>query len=166
MGVVNKYASSARDPSVTPPSLKPVQIRAGHMKCLVGTVEIANGDSATSTVEFGEIPSSALILASSLLERDALTGVTSFDLGLGKYDDASQAFVAGDVNCLVAASDIHTAGSGSAVSAVDIANRGKRAWEIAGYASDPGGNLTVMGTLNTDATAPGTITLTLVYATE
>jgi len=164
MGVVKKYASSGVDPSVTPPSLKPVQTRAGHLKQLCGVATVANGDSATSTHEFGEIPSSCIINPASLLEFTALTGVIDYDLGLGKKDDVN-GYVAKSVNCLIDGADIHTAGS-KGLTGITPANRAKRAWEIAGYADDPGGNLTVMGTQNADATADGSIALTLDYATE
>jgi len=164
MGVVNKYASSGVDPSVTPPSLKPVQTRAGHLKHLCGVYAVTNGDSATSTVDFGEIPSSCVIDPSSLLEFTGLTGVTDFDIGLGKKDDVN-GYVAKSVNCLLDSADLHTAGS-KGLTGITPANRAKRAWEIAGYTSDPGGNLTVMGTQNTDATADGSLALTLNHATE
>jgi hypothetical protein len=164
MAVQNYLASAARDPSKTPPSLLPVQVRMGHLKNLISVKDVANGDSATSTIEFGEIPSSAIISPLSQLESDAITSLTDFDLGIGRYEDGN-GFVLKDADCLINGADLHTAGSVK-LTAIDIENRGKRAWEIAGYADDPGGNLTVVGTLNIATTAAGTIALNLVFATE
>lgn len=155
MGIVKKYADSARDPSVVPAPVIPSAIVNGRNRSLVGTVEIANGDSATSIVVFGSLPSSARIRPSSKLFYDAITGVNSFSLGDASYPAA-----------LVNAADIHLAGSASAVSAVDIAKYTQPLWQILGYAADPGGLITLIGTLGFDATAAGTITLVLDWSQD
>jgi hypothetical protein len=152
MAVVTKYASGYQDPSIKPADLIPAEETQGHNKSLVSTVEIANGDSATSKVYFGKLPSSARINTNSVLEYDAITGVVSFDLG-----------GANSVNALMAAADIHLAGAKDATSNVDIAKLNKPLWFLLGYAADPGGELDIFGTLNNAATAAGTITLSLVY---
>lgn len=152
MAVVTRYGSAAYNPSV-PSTLEGVE-RCGHVKRLGTTLEIANGDSATSTLNFGAVASNARLCGHSTLRFDALTGVTDFDLG-----------TTGHVDLLVNGVDLHTAGSALAVSAVDIANLGKPLWQILGFAKDPGGSIDIIGTLNTAATAAGTITLELFFCT-
>lgn len=155
MGIVTRYADSARDPSVTPAPVIPSAITNGRGRALIGTVEVANGDSPTSTVNFGSLPSSARLRPSGKIFYDALTGVTSFSLGDANYP-----------NALVNAADIHLAGSASALSAVDIASYTQPLWKVLGYAADPGGSISIIGTLNQAATAAGTITLDLPWALD
>lgn len=162
MGVKNYIASGAADPSNPKQQPLPAETTQGHVKVLVSTVEIANGDSATSTVKFGAIPSNARILRNSALDTDALTGVTDLDLGIGKTDGG--VLTVKNVNCLIDGADVHTAGSKS-LSNIDLAALPKAAWELAGYTQDPGGKVDIVATLNAAATAAGTATLTLLFAT-
>ncbi len=69
-----------------------------------------------------------------------------------------------NVNCLLAAKTLAVAGS-SALTGIDIANLPKPLWQLAGYTEDPGGDLTIIGTLNQAAGAAGTVTLSLVFKT-
>jgi hypothetical protein len=138
----------------------------GHLGQICSTVELANGDDALTTIYFGDIRSNARISPNSKLYYDALTGVVDFDLGLGQgYENGYANYTEKSGDCLVNGLDIHLAGNASAVSAVDIANYDKTAWEIAGFASDPGGVLNVVGTLKAAATAAGTVTLHLMPST-
>lgn len=165
MAVVNKLGSAARDTTSPPITLIPAEVSGlGHISEFFSTGEIANGDSATSTLYFGEIPSNARIMRNSAVDCDAVTGLTDFDLGLGQGFDIG-AGVVKSVNCLIDGADLHLAASKSAVTNVDIANLGQTAWQLAGYADDPGGMLSVIGTLNQAATAAGTISLTLLLST-
>lgn len=161
MTVKAYIASAAIDPNNPKQAPLPAEVTQGHHKHLCSTQEIASGDSATSTMKFGSIPSNARISRNSVLDHDAITSTTSFDIGLGKT--VSGVYTAQSVNCLLAASDIHLAGS-KALSAIDIASLPLPAWQVAGYSADPGGRLDVVGTINVAATAAGTVTLTLDYA--
>lgn len=164
MAVVIRKASCYVDVASPPIALLPAEVDGrGHAAPFVSTVEIANGDSATSQVYFGEIPTNARFSRYSAIDFDAITGVVSFDLGLGQGADR-EAYVAKSVNCLIAAGDIHLAGS-KAFTAVDIANLPLPAWQLAGYTDDPGGTLSVVGTLNNASTAAGTITLSALLQT-
>lgn len=161
MSVKNFIASGAIDPAN--PKQKPLTAEEaeGHVHNLVSTQEIVACD-ITSNVKFGSIPSNARILRNSTLDFDAIAGNTAFTLGIGKT--VAGVYTAGSANCLIAATDIHSAGS-AAMTALDIANLPKAAFELAGYATDPGGNLDIMGTFGAAPTAGGTMTLTLLFAT-
>lgn len=152
MAVVTKYGSGNQNPALNPQDPLPGAEINGTLKSLVSTVEIANGDSATSVVKFGKVHSSVRIHRGSMIDHDALTGVNDFDLG-----------VAGSVDKLVNGADITAAGNKSAVSAVNIDSLHKPLWEILGLASDPNTELEIIGTLNAAATAAGTITLSLMF---
>lgn len=163
MAVVVRIGSAAIDPAAKNPQPIPAEVREGHVKQLCSTVEIANGDNATSQVKFGPVPSNARLMRNSTLDHDAITSLVSLHLGLGKV--AGGVLTMQSANCLMNAQDVHLAGNKAAIGNVDIANLPKAAWELAGYADDPGGNLEVVGTLNNDTTAAGTLTLTLLFAT-
>jgi len=162
MSVVTKYASGAYDPSASPPTNpKPAAETQGHLRQLVSTVELANGDSATSQVFFGRVPSNARISILSRIDSDAVTSLTDFDLGVGQT--AAGAFTMKDADCLINGADLHSAGN-VGLSAIDIADQTKALWQLAGYTDDPGGDLDIVGTLNAATTAAGTLTLSLVTA--
>jgi hypothetical protein len=95
----------------------------------------------------------------------ALTGVTDFDIGL-RYPNGGAVILADCIvngQTLAAATSVTLAaatGSGIATPANQIK---KRAWELAGLTSNPGGNLEVYGTANAAATASGVANLFLKY---
>jgi hypothetical protein len=152
MAVVTKYGSGNQNPASNPQDLLPGAEINGKLTQLVSTVEIANGDSANSVLKFGKVHSSVRINRDSKIDHDAITGVNDFDLG-----------VAGNIDKLVNGADITAAGNKSAVSAVNIDSLHKPLWEILGLASDPDTEQEIIGTLKANATAAGTVTLTLVY---
>jgi len=161
MAVKNFIASGAIDPANPKQQPLPAETVDGKVKPLISTQEIVACD-ANSTVKFGSIPSNARILGMSSLGYDAITGATDFDLGIGKTEGG--VLTVKDADCLVDGADIHTAGS-KAMTAVDLANLPKAAWELAGYLQDPGGRVDIVGTFNEAPTAGGTVTLTLLYTT-
>lgn len=162
MTVKNYIASGALDPANPKQKPLPAEETEGHVKFLVSTQETANGDSITSTIKFGSIPSNARILRNSTLDYDAVTGLTDFDLGIGKT--IGGVYDAKAPKALINSADIHLAGS-KAMTALDIANLPKAAWELAGYTQDPGGNVEIRGTFNAAPSTAATITLTLLFAT-
>lgn len=164
MAVKTYYGSGQYDPATKPRVPLPGEETQGHVKQLVSTKPLLNGDSATSTINFGSVPSNARIHPLSLLSNDGLTSLVDFDLGIGKTVGGT--FTMKDADCLVDGADIHTAGTKNAVSAVAIENYRKPLWEIAGYSDDPGGDLDIVGTINTAGpTADGDVTLNFLYAT-
>jgi hypothetical protein len=162
MTVKAYYGSAAYDPATQPRVPINAVLTEGHVKCLNSTKELANADSNTSTVNFGKIPSGAVILPQSRFYADGMTSNTAWSLGFTTDAVRTTANVA-----LMSAVDVHlgTAG-GYNLSGIDIANTGKAAWELAGYTTDPGGQLDIIGSLGADlTTGSGTVTLNLLFCT-
>lgn len=140
---------------------------AGSVKNLCATVELAASASGT-TIDFGDIPSNARILASSRIYWDdlATSGSPTLDLGLvavnGNITSDDDALTNG-----LALSSVSTANVGAQV-INDFANAGLPAWDhVNGQSSDPGGVLQVQGIVRDAATtATGTITLDLYYTVD
>lgn len=153
MAVVDKYGSGNQNKALNPQDLLPGVEIQGHLKSLVSTVEIANGDSANSTLRFGKVHSSVRVHRDSKIDHDAITGVNDFDLGDSTNPDG-----------LADGLDITAAGNKSAVASVNIDSLHKPLWEVLGMASDPDGMIEIIGTLKAAATAAGTVTLSLIYA--
>lgn len=162
MGVVAVYGTGSRDPA----SLSAVAgIYAQAIpRALVSQIAVTNGDSIASTYRFGEIPSDSIIDPNSFLWTAALTGVADFDIGL-RYPNGGAVISA---DCIVngqtlaiATSVTLAAATGSGIATP--ANQIKRAWQLAGLTSNPGGNLEVYGTANAAATATGVANLILRY---
>jgi hypothetical protein len=152
MAVVTKYGTGYPDPT------SKVEVDAdfaeAHVKSIVSQIGITNGDSINSKYYVGRVPSNAIIDPSSVYTNAAITGVTSFDLG----------FV-GAVNALVAAVSLAVASTApvNATVAVTAANQVKRAWQLAGLTSDPGGFLDIFATINAAATATGVVNFFLKF---
>ena len=139
---------------------------SGVVLCLPATVELAASASG-DTVDFGKIPSNARILVSSRLYNDdlATSGSPTLDIGLKSYT--------GSGNSITASPD--AIGNGFALSSAgsdvvivsDVANIGKRAWELAGLSTDPGGSFELYGTVKGAATtATGTVSLEMHYTLD
>lgn len=151
------YGSAYNDPSVKPAPLIDVARNHGKVRHVVSVATVAAANGINDKVYFAKVPSHAVMSLLSQIDHAAITGLTDFDLGGANAPDA-----------LVNGADLVTAGAGtkSAMSAVSLANAGKRLWELLGYASDPGGDLTLFGTLKADPSAGGTIVLSLLYAVD
>lgn len=155
MAVVTKYGPGYQDPDKL---TLPAAINAGGVKpnVLIGDVAIANGDSATSVVYVGKVPSSAIFVPElCALTHTAITGLTDLNAGFTENVDA-----------LADGLDVSSAGAKSLLAAVSTANLAKRAWQIAGLASDPKRPLTVMLTLNAAAAAAGTLSWRFGFVNE
>lgn len=108
-------------------------------------------DDATSVHYLARIPSNALILPISTLLTPGIAGMTQYSVGLTNLKGTTVA------NALVNAQSLVSAGNVSLVGNIAAANRRRRAWQLLGLASDPGGLLHVIGTCVTDPTASGVI---------
>ncbi len=162
MAVVAAYGTGSRDPS----SLKAVDgiFACAETRMLNSQIAIGNGDSIASIYRFGEIPADCIIDPNSVFWYGAATGVTDFDIGL-RYPNGGAVILA---DCIVNGQDIHLAGSATLAAATGsgvatAANQQKRAWQLAGLASNPGGNLEVYGTANAASTAAVVANLFLRY---
>lgn len=127
-------------------------------KVLASTLEVGAADSTTSTYTFGQIPSHARILSSSVVKCDDVGGATTA-IKVGLFGSN----ITNDDDALNTSISLATAATTSLLA--DHANTGKHAWEfVAGQSVDPCENLTVKATLITAATdAAGTLTLELYY---
>jgi hypothetical protein len=145
----------------------------GQDKNIYSLINIANGDSIGSLAYLGRVPSDArLTFHNSLILTSVNAGLTSFSLGLALTADPAKGSLGSPPNpvpaalslaatCLMNAVDIHAANSylfGPATG-----SWGNLFWQIMGLATDPGGYLDVIGTLNTASTAASTLELFLEY---
>lgn len=144
MAVVTKYGNGYPVPGAL--TLVSAVDAEASVRVIYSKISVANGDSIASLLYLGRVPSNARILPNSTFYYSAITGLNSLDIGF-----------AGAVNALVAAKDVTAAGNASLVSAITAGNLGKKAWEMAGLAADPGGLIDVFATMNAAATAAGTI---------
>lgn len=139
----------------------------GSLKTVFKTVEVSASASAGSTYDFGKIPSNARISGRSQLYWDDLTTANSptLDMGLSPVNGN----ITADDDALNDGLDVSAAGTGSAL-LKNLDRVGQPAWDLVnGQTSDPGGELTVLGTLkDTDLTSGGggTVVLELAYTLD
>lgn len=153
MAVVTKYLAGYPDPATfkVPSALH----RGGVQRQVQGNAAIANGDSATSVIYIGKVPSSAIPAPNGFVTHGAITGLTDFDIGFPNDPDA-----------LADGLNLSSAGTKNPIAAVAVANLGKTFWQLAGYTSDPGGELALIGTLKADAGAAGNIHFFISYVSR
>lgn len=153
MAVVTKYGTGYKDPA----SLLQVDAvyAEARVRAICSKIDIANGDSIASLYYVGKVPSNAIILPNSAFYFPAIAGVTILNVGF-----------TGALQALINTQDITTAGSQTIAGkgTVTPANMIKRAWELAGLTSDPGGMLDVVASLGAAATAAGSVMFALAYA--
>lgn len=130
-------------------------------KVLLSTVALPASASGT-IIDFGNIPSNARIMGVSQIMADdlATSGSPTLDIGF----QAVNSNITTDPDALNDGLAISSALTATSV-VKGIENRGKRAWEyVASQTTDPGGQLTVIGTVKDAATnAAGDVTLELLY---
>lgn len=150
--VVTAYGTGYKNPT----SLQAVNAvyAESQPKRINSQITITNGDSIASTYFVGRVPSNAIIDPRSLIVYAAITSVTSMHLGF-----------AASTAALVSAKDISSAGNGTLLSigTLTTANMNKRAWELAGLTTDPGGFLDIIATINVAATATGVVQFFIDY---
>lgn len=157
MAVVQKYGKSYKSPSAI--ALALAVFAEGQMRSIVtGSIAVANGDNANSEIFFGKLPSNAILLPISTLYHGALTGLTDFDIGL-KRDG-----VLIDIDCYADGLNLSSAGTKGGTAALATGSIGRRAWEVAGLANDPGGDFDLVGTFKTDASAAGVLEAIFYYS--
>lgn len=163
MAVVNVKSTIITNRDAIPLVLTSDYISGGALKEAQGYAQATNGDSATSKYRLTTMPSNAR-LASLIFQCQALGAAAKLDIGA--YYPTSQAGVAGAVisaNFFAAVLDV-----AAAVAPVDILNSAgnatldlqeKRLWELLGLASDPGGNIDLVATVNVAIAATGKLSL-------
>jgi len=157
-------ALTAMDASGQPPSSR----LHGTVRCAMGTVAIANGDSIASILRFARVPSTCRVGRINL----KITGtITSAAGDIGVYRESTSTTSAGAVV------DVDLFGSAQALSTAlpawtDVTNESASItalvaemplWQAAGMTSDPGGYLEIAITLTAAAGAAGTVAMEVVY---
>lgn len=133
------------------------------IKLLPITVEVSAAASATSTYALGRLPSNARFTEQTKVYFDDLasTGSPTIDIGIRYISTAGVSTF--DDDALKADVDVATA-AGSTTILADIANYGKRLWEIAGLSEDPMCNVDLVMTIKDAATnTGGTVTAMWYY---
>jgi hypothetical protein len=167
MAVVHYKSAEVTNLDAAPPVRNLVTMTGGRVRRAGGTVEVANGDSAGSTIRFARLPSIAII-DFIWLATDALGGTCAMDIGVyettpngGAVVDADEFASAVAVSSAVALTNVRY----EAV-ATDIANVNKRLWEQLGIAADPNKDYDIAATLTAATAAAGTVTLLVQYVVD
>ncbi len=131
---------------------------------LDSTIEVAAAASAGSVYTMIRVPVSARINGLSRVAWDDLASTGSPTIGLG-FKPVGANFTA---NAAALTDSLDVAASASSAPVVkDIANYGKRVWELLGLSDNPGGFADVTITIAAAATnTGGTITLSLLYTVD
>jgi len=130
-------------------------------KNIYSLANIANGDSIGSQFYIGRVPSDALFkFHNSLLLTSVNAGLTSVSVGLALpapniLTPPAGAGLMQAATALMNAVDVHIANNYPL--GPTTGNWGKKAWQLAGLAVDPGGYLDIIATLNTASTAASTM---------
>lgn len=167
MAVINAYVNT----NVAAGKLADAaQLMGSPTRKMVGTFEVAAADDNGSIYRVFKGLSPDIIITNILVCNDAITGGTQYDVGLyGVLDyDGIGAVVSGKANCFANNLDLssaHARGSElSGISALDVADSGKRLYEIAGHTQStklPAYDLCL--TADTVGSGAGTVTVILEY---
>lgn len=159
MAVVNTKSLAISNRDAQPKTLNPGYLDGQGLRTKRGTVEKATTDSDTSVYRFFPIRSSDVVNSLEIF-NDALTGATSYKVGLYSPAKAGGAAVSDALFATgLSLASASTVGVNLTFSAVDIANIGKRVWELLGLSADPYLEYDVCLTLVTAGSAAGTISL-------
>jgi hypothetical protein len=159
MAIVTKYGTGYRNPNAL---LSTDGIYAeGRVRVIFSKAVLANGDSATSKIFLGKIPSSAIMLKQfSRVSTEAITGLTDVDIGLYLNGVAAGT---GGAEIIANGQTFATAADVALLAGVTTPNLGLRVWELLGLTQDPGVEYDVVALLNAGAGAAGSFTVQLWY---
>lgn len=148
----------------TPPTLPQSKTNGAHIQHIFARVEVADTDSDTSKWRIARLPSSCII-TSIRVGCTAITGGTSFDLGVARIpSDVSGETIS--QTCFASGLDLSTASLFGLDGMENLAlsnHLGKELWEVAGLPSNPKRDLDLLLTANTVGTADGTIGFKIEY---
>lgn len=133
------------------------------LKEWIETLEVANGDSAASTLRFFRVPS-WIRVSELLVDADDIGTTTTADIGL--YRTAADGGAVVDADFFASAIVLNAGAIANSQVAhesavVDLPNYGKRLWEQLGLTADPQIYYDVVATLVGAADGAGTVTLRL-----
>lgn len=132
------YARGIQDPT----SVKsPLAIYNGApVRGIQDNIAMTTAMVVGDTIELGTIPSAAILLPTSTIVHAGLGSSVTLNVG---FDDGGSGYAAKLGSTL----DVASAGTKAGMAAVSTANLGKRAWEIAGFTSDPKRELKLVATV-------------------
>lgn len=166
MAVVNTKSTRITNAEAAQQVLASQLVDGGRMREKIETLEVASGDSATSTFRFFRVHSSDRV-SDLILDADDIGTTTTADFGLYDITAAGGAVVDADffasavvLNAGAVANSNITHESG----VVDAANYGKAIWQQLGLSADPKKAYDVVATLVGAADGAGTMTLRMRYA--
>lgn len=142
------------------------EVRGGDLVSLAGTFEVAAADSDGSIYRLFKVNKNMVPIKIEI-NCDAMTGSTSWDLGL--YDTLELGGAVVDANCFMSAVDL-SAGKAmgseqNGLAALPIATIGKQVYEVAALTSDTGpAEYDVALTANTVGSAAGTVSIRAIFA--
>lgn len=170
MAVANTKSTQVSNGDASPPVLNATYAGGGGvLRRVAGTVETAAADDDTSVYRLARVHSS-WVMNSIIILNDAITGGTSFDVGL--HDIAANGAAVVDADLFADAVDLSSARKATGGvevrfdrSGSDLPDLNKTIWELLGLSVDPGKwyDLTLTG--NTVGSAAGTISLIATYCT-
>lgn len=139
----------------------PAYLSGGLMYAAAAAVEVAAADDDGSVYRMFRVHSSWRIVSLELF-NDAITGGTTYDLGLCETQANGGAIVSGQQELF--GSDISMATARTApldvtYEALDVAKVEKRLWELLGLTADPGKEYDIAWIASTVGTAGGTISM-------
>lgn len=162
MAVVNTKATAISNGDATPVVITNRVIARGPVLAACGTVEVAAADDDLSVYRFVRVPSNARII-SILRSNDAITGGTSYDIGV--YQTALNGGAVVSATLFANVLDLSAAGAQveQRYENADIINIEKRLWELLGLTADSQRDYDICMTANTVGTAAGTISMEVRY---
>lgn len=170
MAVVPYKSTAITNRDATPPVQTNRALVKGPLLVAVAKFEIAAGDDDGSTLRICELPSNAIV-TSVRIWNDAITGSTSWDVGL--YQTTLNGGAVIDADLFASAVDISAGLAGTelrfeAATTAPIDFIEERLWQLADrgaatYANDPQINFDLVATANTIGSAAGTIIFVVQY---
>lgn len=113
------------------------------IRAATAAITVPSGTAINDQIVMAKVPSHAILHPSSQIINEALGASATLDIG----------FAEKNANELATGLNLNSAGSKNVLNAVTTANLGKAAWELAGYSSDPKGELTIIATIKGAATS-------------
>jgi hypothetical protein len=166
MAIVNTKATAIGNRDAAPAVLTPAHLVRGPLYEAVGVVEKAAADSNASVYRLARFRSSDRISQLTAF-NDAITGATSYDIGL--YRTAQDGGAAVSAALFASALDLSTASQGAGTEALteataaNIDKAEKRLWELLGLSADPQVEYDLALTANTAGAGAGTIAVRARY---
>ena len=145
----NQFSVGYPDPNALNP-IPRTENRNATLRSVVVPVLLLTTTLVAEQVFIAKIRSDAIILPTSQFIHGAAGGTTTIDLGFANEVPGAA------VNCLAAAQSIVAAGTKAGMASVTTPNLGRRAWELAGLASDPRREMDLAFTVRTAAATANT----------